>query len=70
MPRPQTPEGAAGPVLSQNLKTPQALRGYQPRRPLRLRYFFGAAGAAIVSCLTILFVPQFAGSSLATCNTK
>jgi len=33
------------------------------------RYFF-ADGAAIVSCLTILFSPHFSGLSLATCSTK
>src|SRR2546426_490308 len=35
------------------------------RRPERAR-----AGAAMVSCLTILLSPHFPGSSLATCSTK
>ena len=38
-------------------------------RPPRERYFF-AAGAAIVSCLTILLSPHFSGFSLATWSTK
>src|SRR5437773_3907348 len=37
-----------------------------PSRPLR--YFF--SGGAMVSCLTILLSPHFAGSSLASCSTK